>query len=138
MNRAWRVLVLGSLLVATGCGSPEPVPAAKPTEAPPTVEPSPTPEPARPEDAADAFFTAWQRGQYAAMYELLAADAKAATPREIFVRRYTNIHDGIGETSVTVQATPPPPLPDPAATQTQVPFQVTRGTAIYGDLSENN
>ena len=29
---------------------------------------------------------------------------QAATPRDVFVRRYTNIHDGIGELKLTVQA----------------------------------
>ena len=88
--------------------------------------------PKRPEDAANAFFTAWQQGQYSAMYDLISAEAQAATPRDVFVRRYTNIHDGTSELKLTVQASGPP------NDSGQVPFQVTRSLAIFGDVTEAN
>ncbi len=101
---------------------------APPTEPPPTA----TPIPKRPEDAANAFLVAWQRGQYSAMYDLLSADAQAATPRDAFVKRYTNIHDGIGEQKLVAQAS------GPADASGQIPFTVTRSLSIFGDVSENN
>src|SRR2546423_1083157 len=84
----WVSFALVTVLVA-GCNVIEP-PAA-PTPAPP--QPTPTPEPARPEDVASAYFQAWQQGQYGLMYELLSPDAQLTTSREVFIRRYTNIHD---------------------------------------------
>ncbi|MBV9325807.1 MAG: penicillin-binding protein 2 [Chloroflexi bacterium] len=125
------VLVLAFLLAACTSSEPTPTPAAapvSPTEPPPTA----TPVPRRPEDAANAFFSQWQQGQYSAMYDLLSTDAQATIARDAFVRRYTNIHDGIGEQKLTAQAT------GPADSNGQVPFTVTRSLAIFGDVSESN
>jgi penicillin-binding protein 2 len=82
------------------------------------------------------FFTAWQEGQYAAMYDLLSSDAQAATPREVFLRRYANIHDGIAETKLAIA--PSGPTAGPDATSSQVPFQVTHTLAIFGDITDTN
>jgi penicillin-binding protein 2 len=73
------------------------------------------------------------------MYDLLSADARAATSRDVFVRRYTNIHDGIGETQVRLDvgqvvrgdAAQQPP-------RAQVDFQVTRTLGVFGELAEPN
>src|SRR5437879_2320432 len=88
-----RYALLGCMLLVGACGAPELAPQQAPTQALPTA----TPVPRRPEDAASAFFSAWQQGQYAAMYDLLTAEAQAATSRDVFLRRYMNIHQGIGE-----------------------------------------
>src|SRR4051794_10926486 len=95
----WRVALVALALLLRACGLVEPQPAPTPTPVPPT----PTPLPKRPEDVASAFFNAWQQAQYGAMYDLLSSDAQTATARDVFVRRHTNIRDGIGETSVAVQ-----------------------------------
>ena len=124
---AWRHALITAVLVLAACGAPEPPPAATPTEPPPTA----TPVPRRPEDAANTFFDAWSKGRYSAMYDLLSAEAQATTSRELFVRRYTNIHDGIGELSLKAQ-------PTGAVTDGQLPFTVTRTLAIFGDITENN
>ena len=113
--------------VLAACSAPEPAPTV-PTEPPPTA----TPVPKRPEDVANAYFSAWQQGQYAAMYDLLSADAQASIARDAFVRRYTNIHDGIGELQLTVTAD------GPADAQSHVPFTVMRNVAVFGQLSETN
>src|SRR5579864_1568050 len=120
--------VVALMLVAVACSAPLPPPTPVPPTEPPATA---TPVPQRPEDAANAFFNAWQQGQYSAMYDLLSADAQAATARDAFVRRYTNIHDGIGELKLTAGATGP-------ATNGQIPFSVTRTVAIFGDITETN
>jgi hypothetical protein len=126
---AWRHVLVCSVVLLAGCGvGTPPPPKAEPTAPAPT----PTPVPKRPEDAADAFFTAWQQGQYWAMYDLLAADAQAATPKDVFVRRYTNIHDGVGELKLTIQAGAA------SSDNGQVTFQVTHSLAIFGDVTEAN
>ena len=124
-----RYVLLTLVLLIAACSGPEPpAPPLPPTAAPPTA----TPVPKRPEDAANAFFNAWQQGQYSAMYDLLSVDAQSSTPRDVFVRRYTNIHSGIGELKLTVQASG-------AATDAgQAPFKVTRTLAVFGDISETN
>lgn len=124
------VLVLVLFLAA--CSTPAPTPSTPEAAAPTSPPATPTPAPPRPEDAANAFFAAWEQGQYSAMYDLLSADAQATTSRDAFVRRYTNIHDGIGELNLTAQAT------GPADASGQIPFTVTRDLAIFGALTENN
>ena len=126
------------VLLLAGCSAPEPVAApATPTAPLPTA----TPTPRRPEDAANAFFTAWQQRQYNAMYDLLSAQAQGATARDVFVRRYTNIGGGVGERELTVRATAPPAAADAPVdrtAETVVPFEVTRRLAVFGDVSETN
>src|ERR1043165_4833147 len=102
-RRALLVLVL----LLAGCSGPTSLVATEvPTQQVPTLEAATaTPVPRRAEDVANAFFAAWQQGRYSSMYDLLSADAQAATPRDVFVRRYTNIHDGTGEIGLKVQAT---------------------------------
>ena len=129
---AWCRGVVVSMLLLAACGLPEaprPTPAA-PTAVPPP--PAPTAVPTRPEDTAAAYFKAWEQGKYSSMYDLLSADARAATSRELFVRRHTSIHDGIGELKLSIQPT------GPADNRGQVPFQTTRTLAVFGELSERN
>src|SRR5437660_6617757 len=96
---AWRHALVGCLLLVAACGVPE-LPGQAPTAT--VAAPTATAVPKRPEDAADAFFSAWQQGQYSAMYDLLSAEAQAATAKDVFLRRYANIHDGDGETKLTI------------------------------------
>ena len=123
-----RYVLVVLLLALMACGAPEPQPTPVPTAPPPTA----TPVPARPEDAANAYFSAWQQGRYAAMYDVLTSDAQAATTRDAFVRRYTNIHDGTGESALAVSVDGPPDQTG------AVPFTVTRTLAIFGQVTEQN
>jgi len=134
---AWRHALLGCVLFVAACSGLEPTPAPTPVPAPTSVPTlAPTPVPTRPEDAAKAFLAAWQQGQYSAMYDLLSTGAQASTPRDLFVRRYTNIHDGIGETKLAAQPSGPATTTDPATSQ--VPYQVTRTLAVFGAVQESN
>src|SRR3989454_1533070 len=45
----------------------------------------------KPEDAARAYGDAWQRADYAAMYDLLTPEAKARLAKDAFVGRYQRI-----------------------------------------------
>ena len=143
---AWRHALVGCMLLLGACGVPEPPnQAAAPTVPAPTA----TVVPKRPEDAANAFFIAWQRGQYAAMYDLLSSDAQAATAKDIFLRRYANIRDGIGETKLTIVAnaaivatgtasSAPTATAVNTAASAEVPFTATHALAIFGDVVDTN
>jgi penicillin-binding protein 2 len=123
----YAAIVLALLLAA--CSGPEPTATPIPTAPPP---PTATPVPKRAEDAANAYFNAWQQGQYSAMYDLLTSDAQASISRDAFARRYTNIHNGIGETGLQVKVN------GPADASGEVPFTVTRTVAIFGTIAEDN
>ena len=129
----WRLALFVSVSLLVACRAANPAPLAVPTESPPTETPVPTatPVPTTPEDTANAFLSEWQQGRYADMYDLLTQDAQGATPKDVFVGRYTNIHNGIGEQSLTAQVSGP-------AVDGQVPFAVTRTLTLFGDLSETN
>ena len=121
------------LAIVGGC---EVVPTPVPRPPTPVVPaPTATPTPATPEEVAGQFFGVWQQGDYARMYELLSSTAQAATPRDLFVRRYTNIRDGIGQTHLSTQATG---AAQTTADGVQVPFQVSRTLSLFGDISESN
>jgi len=128
---AWRRVTLTAVLLLTACSALEPAPPPTPT----IPAPTPTPTPAPAEEIAARYFDAWQQGQYDRMYELLASSARTATPRDLFVRRYTNIHDGIGESRLSVQVNG---TAQPTGDHVEVPFQVTRTVALFGDISEPN
>src|SRR5207245_5518954 len=121
----------GCLLLMAACGLPEP---PKQAAVPTAPVPPPTAVPKRPEDVANAFFAAWQQSQFSAMYDLLSVEAQATTSRDLFLRRYANIRDGIGETKLTVTAKPPGAGADP--TQSEVPFTATHTLAVFGDVSD--
>jgi penicillin-binding protein 2 len=107
--------------------------------APSIPQPAPTATPAPPsaDEVAATFFQAWQQGQYDRMYDLLSDSARGTTPHDLFVRRYTNIHDGIGETRLTVRQVGSTMVQSEPGTA-RVPFQVTRSVAGFGDLTEQN
>jgi hypothetical protein len=122
---------MGAVLLLTACSTLEPAPPPTPT----IPAPTPTPAPAPPEAIAARYFDAWQQGQYDRMYDLLSGLARTATPRDLFVRRYSNIHAGIGESHLAVQASAPA---QPSGDHVEVPFQVARTVALFGDISEPN
>ena len=134
----WPRIVAGLALLVAACAPSQP-PPPEPTVEPPTANPTSAPRPVSPEEVAGDFLRLWQAGQYASMYDLLSSGAQATTPRELFVRRHTNIRDGIGETRLTAEQT------DAATTSgegeaaiVEVPIELRRSLAIFGDIAEPN
>jgi penicillin-binding protein 2 len=66
------------------------------------------------------------------MYDLLSADAQSSVTRDAFVRRYTNIHAGIGEQKLEFKVN------GPANDRAEVPFTVARTLTVFGQISEDN
>ena len=66
----WRHALVFAVVLLAACGLGEGPPPGQP----PAPAPTATPVPKRPEDAANTFFTAWQQGQYSAMYDLLSVE----------------------------------------------------------------
>ncbi|MCC7107103.1 MAG: penicillin-binding protein 2 [Chloroflexi bacterium] len=153
-------LIALSLVLVTACSAiggsplssvlPQPEPAATPALPPPTATPRPSPD-----ATASAYFQAWTQGQYALMYDLLSAAAKSTISQDVFVRRYTNIRDGLSVSKIDLQSQPatvgPPPAPAtssasqvPASSPVpaieaiaSAPFQVTWHSAIVPDIVES-
>src|SRR5919198_1281247 len=100
---AWRHLGLVLAMLLAACS---PVFETAP-RAPPPPAPTATPRPATPEEVASAYLAAWQQGDFGRMYDMLSSTAQTATARELFIRRHTNIRDGIDETHLTARATVP-------------------------------
>ncbi|HLZ08122.1 MAG TPA: penicillin-binding protein 2, partial [Chloroflexota bacterium] len=107
------------------------------TETP--AEPTSTPDPAALGDTVRRYIESWQAGQYSDMYGLLSTAAKASITETRFVARYTNIADGIGQTSVAAIASPElaaAPSGNPATVN--VPMHVTYKLSVLGDVEEDN
>ncbi|MGD9404302.1 MAG: penicillin-binding transpeptidase domain-containing protein, partial [Anaerolineae bacterium] len=110
-----------------GCGSA----ARRPT---PTVQLSPTPDLPPADEVAFAFLQAWERGDYAAMYSLLAPSARATVSEEDFEAAYLGLADEatlLGITSQILASFQP-------GTQAEVSFAVTFKSAFVGDFGVQN
>ena len=122
------LLILAFLVCFVGgCGSA----ARTPT---PTVQSSPTPDLPPADEVAFAFLQAWERGDYAAMYSLLAPSARATVSEEDFEAAYLEVADEatlLGITSQILASFQP-------GTQAEVSFAVTFKSAFVGDFEVQN
>ena len=122
------LLVLALLAsVGAGCGSA----ARTPT---PTVQPSPTPVLPPADEVAFAYLQAWERGDYAAMYSLLAPGARAQVSEEDFAAAHLEVADEatlLGVTSQILASYQP-------GSRAEVSFAVTFKTAFVGDFEVQN
>jgi len=96
----------------------------------PTPTLPPTPIAVRPEITADAYLRAWERADYAAMYDLLAPSVKAKVSREDFEERHRSSLTEAAITSLRAQVR--------AALENsfnaQVDVTVTMQSAVLGAL----
>lgn len=53
-----------------------------------------------------AYFSAWERLDYAGMYAWLSPQAKKNVTEEQFVKRYQTVYDALGVTSIVIKALP--------------------------------
>jgi penicillin-binding protein 2 len=127
-----RCLAAGLVLVLAACSTVQP-PQPAATPAPP--EPTPTAVPRTPDQVASAYFQAWQQGQYDAMYDLLSSDSQLTTPRDLFTRRYRNIHDGVSERQLAIQPSGPA---QSDGTAMHVRFTATHTLDVFGDVQDTN
>ena len=112
----------GATAVASGAtAQPAATPAVKATATPP-------PEP--PLAVARRYFAAWEAGDYAAMYALLAPTAQARISQQAFVDRYNGIKEEAGIGKVTAQI-----AADAAQDSAPVPYEVTIETRV-GKVTE--
>ncbi|MBI3761684.1 MAG: hypothetical protein HY260_07455, partial [Chloroflexi bacterium] len=115
-----------TLWFVAGCG-PRPSPATPLPTPHFTFATPPTPDH---EGTAAAFLSAWERGDYAAMYNLLSPLSQAAITLEGFTQRYTDVAQAMTQTSVETRI-----LSSLAqGTDAQVSYSVTFHTAVVGDI----
>ncbi len=78
-------LLIFALIFVTACSSPTPTPT-------PTWEATPVADPPPPDQTALAYFDAWARADYAAMYHLLTPAAQLTITENQFASRYSQAH----------------------------------------------
>lgn len=98
MNKARQLILLVLIILLTGCNPSSPTSEnGMPEDQLPTL-PAPqvyvTSAPAV-DSAIQAFMTAWQREDYAAMYALVTADSQASISEEDFTRAYLSIAESL-------------------------------------------
>ncbi len=98
----------------------------------PTAVPSPTPPP--PDVTARAFLDAWGKGDYAAMYKMLAPKAAAGISLDDFGKRYQSTAAEM--TAATIRPQFQSLLQDGATATVQ--FHVRFETALFGAFEEDN
>ena len=136
------VVVSGAFLLAARLGplaaGPEPTATAAATStASPLAVAGGTPVPAgatfaSPQELAQAFIAAWQKGDYAAMYPLISSAAQSHISQADFVKRYQDIAAEMGQQSITVT------LGTAAPGAMRLPIHVVRQTSRVGTLTEDN
>jgi len=130
------VVVGGAFLLAARLGrlaaGPEPTATAAATStASPLAVAGGTPAPggatfASPQELAQAFIAAWQKGDYAAMYPLISSAAQSHISQADFVKRYQDIAAEMGQQSITVT------LGTAAPGAMRLPIHVVRQTSRGG------
>ncbi len=133
MRRLAAVRVLAASLVvallATACGPTQPTPTPYPSGPPPA-----SPNAAR--KMADAFVAAWSRGNYDAMWQMLAPADRARHSRPEFAELYGQFADLVRLTDLTATsgtpepiALPPQPRPDDLPPPSPTPAPAPSGSA---------
>ena len=111
---------------ATATVGPAPAEASSPTPAP-TLPPTTTPA-----EVASAYVAAWTAGDYAALYDMLSAEAQQVIAAEDFIGRYQSIADRIELLSTSASVT------GEASADNLVPIATTFTTEIAGEFTIAN
>ena len=124
MKRTLYFSVLLAIAAACGVGRSEPPPLPTPRLA------LSTPQPTDFEPAAAAFLAAWERSDYADMYNLLSPLSRAAIGLEAFTQRYSDVAVAMTQTGLETKI-----LSSLAeGSDAQVSYLVTFRTAVFGDV----
>jgi penicillin-binding protein 2 len=127
-----RFLILLLAIVLAACSTPTPTPLLSPTVAVPT--PLPTIDYATPETVGRAYLEAWERYDYAQMYELLSPELRRGLALEDFAkvhRQALNTTTALTVTLVPQQLGLEPP-------GGWIDFQERWETALFGTLETDN
>lgn len=92
----------------------------------PTVEPPKTPL-----ETATRFFDLWQEKEYAEMYQLVSAAARAAISKEDFIKRYGAIADEATISGVEYEV-----APNVVEDEGEIRLTVTIHTEFFGDIAQ--
>ncbi|MBZ4666818.1 penicillin-binding transpeptidase domain-containing protein [Mahella sp.] len=90
--------------------------------------------PPKPEETAQHFLSLWQKQQYANMYELLTANAKASIDEQSFANRYKNIFDGM-ELQAMEYNIGTPSISEDNKDAASIPLSITFRTSTIGDIT---
>ncbi|MEW5957752.1 MAG: penicillin-binding transpeptidase domain-containing protein, partial [Chloroflexota bacterium] len=123
---------LGGLVLVSGCTSRLPTLSAEPS-ATPLPTPTPTPLPGA-DGVAQAYLNAWTKGNYTAMYSLLAPDSQARLSQEQFQLYYTT---ALNEATVTQVETQLQSLLH-TGNQASATFFSGWQTSLFGPINANN
>ncbi|HEU4759699.1 MAG TPA: penicillin-binding protein 2, partial [Dehalococcoidia bacterium] len=105
------------------------------------------PAPRTPKETAERFLSLWQQRDYAAMYDLVSAEARTAIDEEKFVGRYSAIADEATIAGIDYELAPAPAEGTPAPSQErtpasgngrEVPVKLTFHTSFFGDIAQEN
>ena len=126
-------LALGGALVALqACDAPETAPA--PTNAPTQPAPTGTPAPQPADVTARIFLDAWSKGNYPAMYALLAPASQTKITQDEFVQRYGDV---LREATVT-KITPALTTVVEEGNTATAEFSVHFDTVLLGPIEQTN
>jgi penicillin-binding protein 2 len=132
--RRRRLISLWLMFALLGACTPSPTATPTPTSPLPTpivvtTLPSPTPPPT-PRSAAEAYLAAWQAGDYAAMYALLASESQSAIAAADFEKQYRDVMGAMTATVITATVTGA----DESGDSPQVHAHVKYTTVLVGTL----
>jgi penicillin-binding protein 2 len=104
-KRFWiGALISLALAACNNAPTQTPTPSTPEATAVPTVAPSPTPPP-DPKSTTEAYLSAWQAGDYAAMYAWLAGESRAALSAADFEQTYRDLLDTMAIRSLSAEVT---------------------------------
>jgi penicillin-binding protein 2 len=128
-----RIIILFLLLASvSGCGVGVPSPQATPTQEAPT--PTATPDLPPADETAYRFLTAWEQGDYLAMYDLLSSEAQDQYSETEFLTTYQEV---TAEATI-VEVHPRLLAAYQPGTEAEVAFATTVRTAAAGDFDVEN